>query len=181
MSKVFIVRLSRYSIYKVQCLACRSRGQLDYSITTSFVCQELFSSFFKLFSNHSTFAFGWPPSRGQLQYVSTSSSICQELFSSFFKFLFNVLLFDCLADSLHMITANPGFVNIIFRTKREPQKRLPVVLYVALIRHRRSNRSHLHFCDRQQQRFHRYPHHGTRRSYGQADSSEEPLPLWSWA
>ena len=87
MSKVFIVRLSRYSIYKVQFLACRSRGQLDYSITTSFVCQELFSSFFKLFSSRSTFAFSWPLPRGQLRYTITAQSICQELFSSFFIFL----------------------------------------------------------------------------------------------
>ena len=45
MSKVFIVRFSRYSIYKVQC-AFRSRGQLLHTSTSEVICQELFSSFF---------------------------------------------------------------------------------------------------------------------------------------
>ena len=45
MSKVFIVRFSRYSIYKVQC-AFRSRGQLLHTSTLCSNCQELFSSFF---------------------------------------------------------------------------------------------------------------------------------------
>ena len=45
MSKVFLVRLSRYSIYKVQLLPLC--GELVYTNTSSFICQELFSSFFK--------------------------------------------------------------------------------------------------------------------------------------
>ena len=48
MSKVFIVRFSRYSIYKVQRLA-RSRGQLGYLITLELICQVLFSSFSTFF------------------------------------------------------------------------------------------------------------------------------------
>ena len=82
----------RYSIYKVQCPLFRSRWQLIYSSTLKFICQELFSSFFKFLWGVSIARC----SREQLRYVSTSASICQALFSRFFKFLTD-LLFICAA------------------------------------------------------------------------------------
>ena len=46
MSKVFIVRFHVIQFTR-DSVAFRSRGQLVYSNTQLFICQELFSSFFK--------------------------------------------------------------------------------------------------------------------------------------
>ena len=180
MSKVFIVRFhviqfTRYSV------ACRSRGELLHISTSNFICQALFSSFLNFFEEACRLIFDLLVARRQLCYAITSTFICQELFSSFSKFLFDVLLFDCLADSLHMLPSNSNFVNRLFRTKREPLSRLSVVILFNLIRHHQSGRSRLHFCDRQQQNYHHCPHPGRQRNCGPADSSVVPPLLWSWA
>ena len=180
MSKVFIVRFhviqfTRYSV------AFRSRGELVHISTSNFICQALFSSFLNFFEEACRLIFDLLVARRQLCYVITSTFICQELFSSFSKFLFDVLLFDCLADSLHMLPSNSSFVNRLFRTKREPLSRLSVVILFNLIRHHQSGRNRLHFYGTPQQSFRRYPHPGMRRNCGPAGSSAVPLLLWSWA
>ena len=128
MSKVFIVRFhviqfTRYSV------AFRSRGELVHISTSNFICQALFSSFLNFFEEACRLIFDLLVARRQLCQAITSAFICQELFSSFSKFLFDVLLFDCLADSLHMLPSNSSFVNRLFRTKREPLSRLSVVTF----------------------------------------------------
>ena len=145
-----------YSIYKVQCLLRRSRGELAYYIMHDSICQELFSSFFKFFrgdrsSLRSSFAVQSCP-RGQLAYISTHLPICQYLFSSFF--------------------------DLFFAMKKDPF-RGPSPLYI--IRYLQSSRSRRHFCDRQQRRHRPCPHPGRQRSYAPADSSAEPLLPGSWA
>ena len=82
MSKVFIVRFSRYSIYKVQ-FASRSRGQLVNTNTQLFICQELFSSFFKFLLFVRFFV---PPLRTALIYYQIFL-LLSSTFSSFFNFL----------------------------------------------------------------------------------------------
>ena len=131
MSKVFIVRFhviqfTRYSVVR------RSCGELAYISTSILICQALFSSFLNFFEEACRLIFDLLVARRQLCYVITSTSICQALISSFFKFLFDVLLFDCLADSLHMLPSNSNFVNRLFRTKREPLSRLSVVTFTQL-------------------------------------------------
>ena len=81
MSKVFIVRFSRYSIYKVQCSLSLSRSAFTYY----HIVFHLSRTFFKFFQISSCcFSYSRRP-RGQLAYINTSSSICQYLFSIFFK------------------------------------------------------------------------------------------------
>ena len=137
MSKVFIVRLSRYSIYKVQFFACRSRGELVHTSTSHSVCQELFSSFLKLFKRTCR-CFRLPVARRQLCYVSTSTSVCQELFSSFFKFLLMCLL-SC-GQLAHISTAASVcqvqiykilhlFPFSIDKVKEPPKRLLPSIYY----------------------------------------------------
>ena len=70
MSKVFLVRLSRYSIYKVQLLPLC--GELVYTNTSKLICQELFSSFFKFLFEVFCFA-----ASRRLAYISRTVSFCQ--------------------------------------------------------------------------------------------------------
>ena len=58
-------------------LLALARSELWYISTSAFVCQELFSSFFKFLSDPLSFV---PLSR-QLPYIITSFMICQYLFS----------------------------------------------------------------------------------------------------
>ena len=73
----------RYSIYKVQCSRLR---ELLYVITSSELCQVLFSSFFKVFRCALRSRFS--PFITQLLYDTTGTFVCQALFSSFDKFSF---------------------------------------------------------------------------------------------
>ena len=90
----FIVRFSRYSIYKVQ-PAFHSRGQLLHTSTSFLICQELFSSFFKFLR---CVVFFCRP-RGQLRYNIRYLPICQYLFSPFFKII-PALVFRCLLSAV---------------------------------------------------------------------------------
>ena len=73
----------RCSIYKVQSRR-RSSRRLVYLTITVFVCQELFSNFFKFFFVSHSIQF-WPLSRA-LDYYISLSLFCQHLFSFFLDF-----------------------------------------------------------------------------------------------
>ena len=83
MSKVFLVRLSRYSIYKVQSLAL-SR-QLAYTSTSCSLCQVLFFKFFQTFLWHSfeRFSVAWLPSRTAWIYYHMLSYLSSGIFTFF--------------------------------------------------------------------------------------------------
>ena len=151
MSKVLISSSSRYSIYKVQIRSRSPTGSLEllYLNTTKSLCQELFSSFFKLFQLRTSFSVVSGRSRLRLAYTIICLTICQALILSF-------------------LTKNSG---ASFEAPESDSQ---------IIRHRRSGHSRHHFCDRQQRRNRRYPHHGTQRSYAPAGSSAGQPLLWSW-
>ena len=89
-----------------------------YCITSSFVCQELFSNSFELFVICSpVFDF---LSRSELIYSSTSSSACQELFSKLFD------LFSCLASNA--LRSSERFA-MITKTDRNVNKNLCQIMH----------------------------------------------------
>ena len=67
------------------CWFAISLRQLNYYITTSRLCQVLFSSFFK-----KLFVVITPSFRGQCIYFTTLPLVCQEVFELFSKFFFVV-------------------------------------------------------------------------------------------
>ena len=163
----------------------RSRSQLFDSITSHFICQELFSSFFK---------FIWAVSiqllsPEQLGYINSSSWFCQVLFSSFSKILSIHLFGRVSRGQLRYISTPPPICqaqlykfrhlfSLHLTIKKEPLSRL---FFSVFIQRHQSGHSRHRFSYRPQQSFRRYPDPGKQRSYDPADSSASPLPLWSWA
>ena len=123
MSKVFIVRFSRYSIYKVQ---CRSPA-FTWCPLRTFICQHILFSlsrtFFKFLKNF--LSCGCPPVFGVHQTTFICQHIEQSLSRTFFQFSqisFQSALFcRCVAFSLHILPLSSAFVNryfqIFFRNK----------------------------------------------------------------
>ena len=109
LSKVFKFVFTLFNLQGTVLVAFAN--QLLHFTTLSFICQELFSSFFKFLwsvSCHASLA-------EQLGYISTSFSICQELFSNSFKFLFDLHFFAALADSFDILSRQSPFVKLFFR------------------------------------------------------------------
>ena len=113
---------------------------------------------------------------------------------NFFQVFSNFFLCDLLSlrsrDSLHILADTHALVKgfftnfaIIFmvRSNRKQESLSGLLLEISkVILHHQSDHNHRRFCDRPQQMFHRYPHHGRQRSYAPADSSAAPLPHGSW-
>ena len=117
MSKVFLVRLSRYSIYKVQSLAL-SR-QLAYTSTSHSLCQVLFSSFFKLFCSTLSSDFqllGCP--RGQLGYTITCFLICQAVFLLFLTFFIENYISLLFVAKTQVLIQFPNLLTVILEDAR---------------------------------------------------------------
>ena len=84
--RCFLVRLSRYSIYKVQSLAARAVSLLILTCLNPFV-----KNFFQVFSNFFLVCYYSRRPRGQLGYISICFFCCQV---SIYKFL-HIFSFSC--------------------------------------------------------------------------------------
>ena len=107
MSKVFLVRLSRYSIYKVQSPAALAVSQITLSQLHSFV--KYFFQVFKTFFKPLGISFQlWCCPCGQLAYTTTALFICQALFYHFSTFIFPAIPFAPVPSSA---TPKPSHSN----------------------------------------------------------------------
>ena len=104
---------SRYSIYKVQSCSRLPLGSLEllYLSTLKPLCQELFSSFFKLFCSRSSFSVAPCRFRSRLAYISICLTICQALFSLFFDFSSGILQILSSRPLLRCLTTVPGILQ----------------------------------------------------------------------
>ena len=152
MSKVFIVRFSRYSIYKVQC-AFRSRGQLLHTSTSCSNCQELFSSFFNFLR-------------------------CVCIFYAALADSFDILS-DTHPFVKHYFQNSASFFFSRQNGKRSLFRGSLIYSCYITFRHQ-SSHNRRRFCGRQPRKNHHCLHRGMQRSCGPTDSSAAPLPLGSW-
>ena len=89
-------------------IACCSREQLRYVSTSAFICQALFSRFFK-FRTDSLFICA---ARKQLAYISTPFFNCQALFSIFTVDFFCLLVRDFCPFLSHTSSFFAGFLSL---------------------------------------------------------------------
>ena len=85
----------RYSIYKVQTLP-RLSAQLAYSSTAHFICQELFSSFFKFFRA----VFRFVVLANSLHILAYRLDLVKYFFMFFVSFLISIRL-SCLTNAFY--------------------------------------------------------------------------------
>ena len=155
MSKVFIVRFSRYSIYKVQCLAA-----LAVSLAILSHPNLLVKYFFQVFQLFSKF-FSLHP-------------VCGAALADSFD-----IITDTSPFVKHFLQISSRFFVESADKNRGAYSAPLTILYCLIPRHRSSRNRH-HFCDRQQRRNRHCPHRGRRRSCDPEGSSAGPLPRGSW-
>ena len=169
----FLLYFSVLAFQKFLTPVCR---ELIQCITSSSVCQELFSSFFEVFRSGLTSVVA--PSRERSAILPDSSPFVNSFFSFFSSFFIPT-------TTCANITPNPqnrGSLNFPYAKERTPDGvRSRFLCNCSVIRRPRSGRSLRRYACKRRQTRRCCPRHGKQRSCAPADSSEGWPPHGSWA
>ena len=163
------------------------RSELLYIITSSSICQELFSSFFKFFLmsvalptevvHHATFI-----------YYHKAIPFVKNFFQVFSNFFVFGIFIAALVDSFDILPQPPSICQALFscffdffQKHKKGSLSRPLPYHLTVIWNHGSSHSRRRFYGRPQRTRRRYPHPGKQRSYVPTGSSAgQPLP-GSWA